>query len=247
MKMSTVINRNEESSNLIRVCCEERTANGFEFTIPAGMTVKDLERAVYIYNDLAFTDQSKGFFPVLVFPVSGHWNDTARIVDITTPGVSKGWEQGNNIKVRPNTSGTDKWVITPVKDMKGVLGRLDINFPADVERNILIYQQADNKFLTSVSRNDKIYSIAPGEYRFTLTNVPVENVPIQKGHETRLKAGILSVVSNGNWILYSDTKEKQYTSGNMPKKIPLPVGNYQLKLGTQFYPIMIKDGETVEY
>ncbi len=142
---------------------------------------------------------------------------------------------------------SDKWVITPVSTMKGVLGRLDINFPADVERNILIYQPADNKFITSVSRNDKIYSIAPGEYRFTITNVPVENVPILKGHETRLKMGFLNVVSEGDWHLYSDSKEKQYTSGNKPKKLPLPVGSYQLKLGLQFYPVVIKDGETVEY
>lgn len=146
-----------------------------------------------------------------------------------------------------NTENSDKWVITPVTTMKGVLGRLDINFPADVERNILIHQQADNKFITSVSRNDKIYTIAPDQYRFTLSNVPVDNVPIQKGHETRLKAGFLNVVSEGDWHLYSDTKEKQYTSGNKPKKIPLPVGSYQLKLGEQFYPFVIKDGETVEY
>ena len=146
-----------------------------------------------------------------------------------------------------NAEVSDKWVITPVPDMKGVLGRLDINFPKDVERNILIYQQADNKFITSVSYNDKIYTIAPGEYRFTLTNVPVENVPIQKGHETRLKMGFLNVVSEGDWHLFNETKEKQYTSGNKPKKLPLPVGSYQLKLGLQFYPVVIKDGETVEY
>jgi hypothetical protein len=145
-----------------------------------------------------------------------------------------------------NEKAADKWVITPVTTMKGVLGRLDINFPADVERDILIYQPADNKFITSVSRNDKTYSIAPGEYRFTLTSVPVENVPIQKGHETRLKMGFLNVVSEGDWHLYNDTKETQYTSGNKQKKIALPVGNYQLKLGTQFYPVIIKDKETVE-
>ena len=142
---------------------------------------------------------------------------------------------------------SDKWVITPVITMKGVLGRLDINFPADVERDILIYQPVDNKFITSVSRNDKIYSIAPGEYRFTLTNVPVENVPIQKGHETRIKAGFLNIVSEGDWHLYNEKKEKAFTSGNKPKKLPLPVGSYQLKLGLNFYPFVIKDWETVEY
>lgn len=118
-----------------------------------------------------------------------------------------------------NENATDKWVITPIPAMKGVLGRLDINFPESVVRNILIYQQSDNKFLQSVSYNDKIFNIAPGVYRFTLTNVPVDNVPVQKGHETRLKAGFLDVVSEGDWHLYNDTKEKAFTSGNKPKKI----------------------------
>ena len=98
-----------------------------------------------------------------------------------------------------------------------------------------------------MSRNDKTFTIAPGEYRFVLETVPVENVPIKKGHETRLKVGFLNVVSEGDWHLYNDTKEKAYTSGNKPKKIPLPIGSYQLKLGLDFYPIVIKDGGTVEY
>ncbi len=95
----------------------------------------------------------------------------------------------------------DKWEIYPVPNMKGVLGKLDINFPGDVERNILIYQQTDKKFITSVSRNVKTYTIAPGEYRFVLTTVPIDNVPIRKGHETRLKAGFLNLVSEGDWHL----------------------------------------------
>lgn len=151
------------------------------------------------------------------------------------------------ISKKDKTEVSDKWVITPVADMKGVLGKLDINFPADVERNILIYQQSDNKFLTSVSRNAKSYTIAPGEYRFTLSTVPVENVPIRKGHETRLKAGFLNLVSEGDWHLYDESKEKFYTSGNKLGKIALPVKSYQLKLGGQFFPVIIKDGETVEY
>lgn len=146
-----------------------------------------------------------------------------------------------------NGSATDKWVVTPVATMRGVLGGLDINFPAEVDRDILIYHQADNKFITSVSKNAKSYTIAPAEYRFTLTNVPIDNVPIKKGHITRLKSGFLNIVSEGDWHLYNDTKEKAFTSGNKPKKLALPVGNYQLKLGEQFYSVAIKDKETVEF
>ncbi|MGK2861109.1 MAG: hypothetical protein ACSLE0_04205, partial [Chitinophagaceae bacterium] len=93
----------------------------------------------------------------------------------------------------------------------------------------------------------KTYTIAPGEYRFVLTTVPIDNVPIRKGHETRLKAGFLNLVSEGDWHLYDESKGKAYTSGNKPVKIVLPVGSYQIKLGTQFFPVIIKDGTTVEY
>ncbi|MGZ8550920.1 MAG: hypothetical protein ACXWV2_09670 [Chitinophagaceae bacterium] len=153
------------------------------------------------------------------------------------PGISK----------KNKTEVFDKWEITPVTNMKGVLGMLDINFPKDVERNILIYQLPDNKFLRSVSHNDKTYPIAPGEYRFTLTNVPIDNVPIKKGHETRLRAGYVNLVSEGDWHLYDESKEKAFTSGNKPVKLVLPVGSYQLKLGGQFFPMIIKDSVTVEY
>ena len=143
-------------------------------------------------------------------------------------------------------SSSDKWVITPVSTMKGVLGGLDINFPG-VERSIIIRRQDDDKFITSVSRNDKSYTISPGVYRFVLTEVPVDNVPIKKGHVTRLKAGFLNIVSEGDWHLYDDTKEKAFASGNKPKRIALPIGSYQLKLGQEFYPVLIKDGKTAEY
>ena len=96
-----------------------------------------------------------------------------------------------------NANATDKWVVTPVATMKGVLGALDINFPAGVDRDILIYQQADNKYVASVSKNAKSFPIAPGEYRFTISEVSIENVPIKKGHVTRLKSGYINIVSEG--------------------------------------------------
>ncbi|MGZ5189523.1 MAG: hypothetical protein ACXWCZ_00815 [Flavisolibacter sp.] len=149
-----------------------------------------------------------------------------------------------------NSSGTstssEKWVITPVTNMKGVLGRLDINYPAEVDRRIEIRAATDNKFITTVSQNDKQYTMAPGHYNFVISTVPVDNVPIQKGHETRLKIGYLNIVSEGVWNLLTESKEKIHTTGNKPKKLALPIGNYQLKLGTDFFPVTIKDKETVE-
>ncbi|MGZ8559035.1 MAG: hypothetical protein ACXWWC_11905 [Chitinophagaceae bacterium] len=234
------------------ITAQGKSGKTFQFKVPAAIA-KTLK-----IGDPAYIEPINGIQINYLDPVNGiQVNSASPINDFAIVQSSHGSSNGQMASYGyPATSGegttgnenaTDKWVITPVTNMKGVLGRLDINFPADVERNILIYQPVDNKFITSVSRNDKTYTIAPGEYRFTITNVPVENVPIQKGHETRLKMGFLNVVSEGDWHLYNETKEKAFTSGNKAKKLPLPVGSYQLKLGTQFYPFTIKDRETVEY
>ena len=146
-------------------------------------------------------------------------------------------------------SSNPKWVIGTA-NMKGALGRLNTAFPSDVEWSIDVHAASDNKFITNrsgFSKHGAAYDLAPGSYHFRLNTILVEYAPIERGKETRLKAGVLHVVSEGDWEIYSETKEKFHTSGNKPKKIALPVGAYQLKLGGQFFPLVIKDGETVEY
>lgn len=243
-----VINNAEPPS--IITAKNKLTGNTYQFKVPA-VIAKTLK-----LGDPAYIDKVNGIQINYAEPVSANANNDAPLNDFAIVQSAFGNSNGQMSSYGyPATSAegsagkenaTDKWVVTPIPTMKGVLGRLDINFPAGIERNILIQQQSDNKFLTSVSYNDKIYNIAPGVYRFVLSSVPVENVPIQKGHETRLKAGILDLVSEGDWHLYNATKEKAFTSGNKPKKLPLPIGSYQVKLGGQFYPFTIKDGETVE-
>ena len=142
-----------------------------------------------------------------------------------------------------------RWVISPA-NMKGVLGRLNTAFPDDVEWSIDFNSAADNKFITNrsgFSKHGPAQDIGPAIYNFQLNSVLVENVPIERGKETRLKTGVLSIVSDGRWELWNETKEKYYTSGNKQKKIALPAGAYQLNLGGQYYPVVIRDKETVEY
>ena len=141
---------------------------------------------------------------------------------------------------------TDQWVITPAS-MKGVLGRLNMHFAADAIWSIDV-KTAANNFITNRSKasGQKHHDLAPGVYNFRLNTIMVENVPIEKGKETRLKAGYLNIISEGGWNLYDGSQKKFQTSGNKPQKLVLPVGNYQLKLGGQFFPVVIEDGKTVE-
>ena len=92
--------------------------------------------------------QPDGAAPISDFAIvqSSYGNTSGQMASYGYPATSAD-ETGSN-----KGNEADKWVITPVANIKGVLGRVDINFPVDIERNILIYKQSDNKFLTSVSR-----------------------------------------------------------------------------------------------
>ena len=191
-----------------------------------------------------FIELSKEVIPQYYKECENAYNVEQKLKNVSSEIV------GGNEKNNSNSGNeTDKWVITPVKDMKGVLGRLNSTFPADVSWTMDIYTQADNKMVNLITSNHNIKtsSLSPGEYAIKFTGVQLQNVPVQKGHETRLKVGFLNIVSDGSWDLYDAAKENIHTSNTKPQKIALPVGSYQLKLGGNFYPVVIKDGETEEY
>ena len=146
-----------------------------------------------------------------------------------------------------NIINSDKWVNTTVKNMKGELGMLDMVFPDSLDWNIWIYMDFENKFVNSFypSHKKKSYNLSPGKYNIKLSNVPVENVTIEKGKATRIRAGVLNtrdIISEGSWDLYDESKEVFYTSDTKPKKMVLPVGIYYLKLpGNTFSRLEITD------
>lgn len=146
-----------------------------------------------------------------------------------------------------NTIHSEKWENTSVPAMKGSFGRLKTNFPADVEWRIDI-RTTGNKFITNRSKADKqtYFELEPGVYNLRLNTVTIENVRIEQGTETRLRTGVLKILSQGHWDLYDNSGKIFYTSGNKPVKLALPVGNYQLKRGGQFISVNIQDDAMVE-
>lgn len=142
-------------------------------------------------------------------------------------------------------SGNDKFEIKPAP-LKGVTGKISVSFPADADCEIKIYNpDENNKYLGSFNSNNNILMF-PGNYTVSLSNAEVKNVPVQKGMETRIKGGILSLVSPIEYKLYDESKKKYIRTFNGPKKIGLPVGKFQLSINNRFQLLTIKDGETLE-
>ncbi len=143
---------------------------------------------------------------------------------------------------------SEKWVITP-SGAKGATGTVSIILPEGVEWHLDI-KSSDDKALGKWDdrwNNKKTISLMTGEYNIFFTYIPLLGVPIQKGMNTRLKAGILDVVSTGQWQIWNEEKTKVHVVYYKPSKIGLPIGRYNIQLAGQYQAIEIKEGKVTEF
>ena len=143
---------------------------------------------------------------------------------------------------------SEKWVITS-SDSKGATGTVSINLPEGVEWHLDIKSSDDQALGKWDDRwnNKKTISLLPGKYNIFFTYIPVLGVPIQKGMNTRLKAGVLNVVTVGQWQIWNEEKTKVYVDYYKPSKIALPIGKYAISINGQFQQVEIKEGEVTEF
>lgn len=149
------------------------------------------------------------------------------------------------IQVTGNINSTAKWEITPSLDAIGK-GRLNVNYPVTALWTILIASPGDKQTLKYVTSANYPVELTPGNYYIEFTNVPIGIVPFKLGMQTRLRTGIIHVISEGTWTIYDKSKKTYYKTGTTPQKIILPVGGYQVNLKGKFKTVVIKDGELVE-
>src|SRR5688572_19504188 len=100
----------------------------------------------------------------------------------------------------------DNWVLSANNNLKGNNGRLILNFPPGTRWELYSYKMADREYVNSFSEKTKLTSAAmvPGAYMITLNNAPIQNVQVKKGHDTKLKTGILHITEDSVWYLYDE-------------------------------------------
>src|SRR5688572_8910689 len=137
---------------------------------------------------------------------------------------------------------TGNWTLESNNIKNTRTGRLLMHFPKGVW-TIYIYKMSDRTYVSSFSskaKQQRVIELAPGEYRITINDAPIDNVPIEQGKDTRLTTGVLNINYNSVWELYDETGKTFYTSGNKPEALVLPAGTYTLVKGE------IKEGVTVK-
>src|SRR5687767_13910109 len=196
---------------LAYACCIAGTGNGIFFEIKYGHTIDDLESPVYVVNNWVFADNRKNATRnPLVFAVTGTWVDTSyRNPEGYIIPQKEGLDLDGNIAAKPAHGDSSRSEITQGKGIKKGMGRLSLAFPAGVYWSVDIYSAA-NKFIINRSIETyklKHYDLAPGTYNLKLNTVLVENVVIEEGKVTRVKAGILEVGPGMHWELTTENKK----------------------------------------
>jgi hypothetical protein len=141
----------------------------------------------------------------------------------------------------------EKWTMVPNPKIKAGMGRMPFNYPQGIEWRVEFYKGTDYLYSHSSSGSTRFYDLQPGTYDINLNSVLVKNVTIGNGIETIMKYGVLIIMNNEHWELYSADRKTYFTSGNKAVKRAMVPGVYVLNIYGKDYNIAITDKVTVRF
>jgi hypothetical protein len=140
-----------------------------------------------------------------------------------------------------NAQAQEKWSVVTNPNLKGPNGQLAVTVPGEAIMLCMVARsgEARNVF---VFHNSGAKELLPGNYDITFRDVKILSVPVEKGKDTRIFAGVLNSTVKGLWEVFTADGAKIFTSGS-PKTIALPVGTYTVKTGGAEFKTTINDGK----
>jgi len=146
----------------------------------------------------------------------------------------------------PVTSATSgRWEIIPNPKLKS-LGRVIVSVPKEVNVYVEIFEAGGKERLTDW-HGSGASDLIPGQYNVKIWRATVASVPVQPGMDTRIRTGVINIVTDGYWEIYDETKTTRLTDGHRSWRGGLPVGKYQVKVTGRFAEVVIKDGQVTNF
>ena len=144
---------------------------------------------------------------------------------------------------RSDSLTNQKWIMGTTAT-KAVTGKLSGTVPPGAVVSITVY--SDGEAIKTV-RSFPI-QLAPGNYTIMVNNIRVDNVPIAKGRDTRLKIGYIAFRTDASWAIEDAKGAENYVASMGGKTIvAVPVGSYVVTVSGSKMQQTIKDGQTVEF
>lgn len=129
--------------------------------------------------------------------------------------------------------------------LKGRLGRILFSFPGDKNDTSVVVLK-NGKEVKSGYGNQS-WDLLPGTYDVRISGKTVLNVPIQSGHDTTVKVGVLRVSAEKHTRLEIMDGGKILISRYGTQLIGLPPGSFQVKVGEETQTVTINHGQVTDF
>jgi Cu/Ag efflux protein CusF len=224
-------------------CCEvvtaQNTSTGLTFQFTAGEALKNsLKVGQSVSLDPA------GGYAFVQSAASGATGRAARSATYSYPVRPAGGATPESAPL------SDKpWEVTPNPSLRGSTGRLVVNVPGDARLLLNIMKAGETNFIDSWY-GSKAGNFLPGSYDIKIWDARLRGVPVERGHDTRLRVGALSVPAGAaTFEVYDETRTDRVYSGHAAEssRIVLPVGRYFVRAAGGEQLVVIRDGRVTEF
>lgn len=136
-------------------------------------------------------------------------------------------------------------------ELKGRMGRLIVAFPEGANTGgvrIDVYKGGESNASKAEYGNQTI-DLLPGTYAVGIAGKRVEGVPIQSGHDTKLKVGVLRITAGKNTRvdLLDPATKKALTGGYGNQQFGLPIGPVSVSVAGQSEPVTVQEGKITDF
>ncbi|MBI1343598.1 MAG: hypothetical protein GC171_11745 [Terrimonas sp.] len=249
---TSVVNQSLPSKLKLGIPIYERNYNGIRYAILKNPDADGAEYMSLSFNFGYMTNTAYNSIPKANNPGSLAENANASQAQTQKLNTGQGVvnaeveQKPGNLNAIQNKN-TPTYEIANNASLKGATGRLILKLPDDADFSIhKVLASGDKKYIGQFFRGDNI-GLFPGNYDVYIYGAIVPNVEIQKGMETRIKAGVLNFTDALLYRVYGPNGNTWVEMFKGPKKIGLPVGTYSISVNGQSMEIVIKDGEVTDF
>jgi hypothetical protein len=143
------------------------------------------------------------------------------------------------------------WVVEPDPKAEGRFGLIRTNWHEKTTNgfwNLYVFLPGKRDADEYHSFQQKENSVMEGEYDLRINGMFLENVPVKAGHATRILLGALHYTAPfANQLIILDSKDRRVNGIQGGTIIALPIGTYNLKVGTRMIKIEIKENEVTDF
>ncbi len=152
---------------------------------------------------------------------------------------------------RRGDKAANPWVVEPDDKAQGRFGLIRTNWHEAVGsgyQNIFVHLPGKRDVSEYKENFKREHGVMEGEYDISINGAFLEKVPVKAGHSTRILMGALnSTAPYANQLHILDSKDRRVGEIQGGETIALPIGTYQVKVGTRTIKIEIKENEVTKF